>query len=692
MSTFEDAPLGELAPGTIVEGRYKILRVLGRGGFAVVYEVEHLRLDRLAALKVLDLHGSSRDVAMFRERFEREAKLAARIEHPNVVKIYDYGFVEQNQQPYIAMELLRGHDLEVELERHGALDADRARRLFLPALSALGFAHEQGVVHKDLKPSNLFLCDAGTARERIVVLDYGIARVFDDEGSKLTATNQFSGTPAYIAPEYIERHEVSPALDVYQMGLIISESLMGVAAIKADSTLGYLMAHCEGKQQLDEGLLRSPVGQVLSQALAVSPSQRYANAQVFADALAQLPSWRFELTGQHRQAAPKGHDAKTWPDERRNQQPTARELVHANAAAQPWPSPPPDDASRQRQRSQRMLLGGAILLGLGIIGAGGVLGAFILLRDKPAVEPNPLELSSRSPGEVMITPTLPVPKGDAQKLNAALLGLQFTFGPVMHSVNLHRVFVEQYGWEQPELIASSALLAMPDNFKHGKLHAQRACAAPPAMPELDAACEAYVVQLDEMARVFDDYDAYYRVELAYKHDHMSQGKALKARLERVWGPYDQACEEMWRQVQRALTRHLHDQRESLSAQERLIKDPLIGAILELGPLVDAMREDPSSVATESRISALTSQIRALRQAIRTAQDSGQYKAGPYVNAESYLGSLSELLKTIHEAQERLRDASEDSSEFQRRIDRSMAISSVLLPYFQLMMLYTDQGI
>lgn len=678
-----------LAAGTIIDGRYRIRRVLGQGGFAVVYEVDHLRLDRLAALKVLDLHGSSRDMATFRERFEREAKLAARIEHANVVKIYDYGFVEQNQQPYIAMELLRGHDLEHELVNHGALAPERARHLFLGALEALQVAHEQSVVHKDLKPSNLFLVDVGTARERLVVLDYGIARVFDDDSSRLTQTDQFAGTPAYIAPEYIERHEVSPAFDVYQMGLIILESLLGEPAIKADSTLGYLVAHCEGRHEIDERFALTPLGQALQRAIATDPKVRFSDAGELARALSAV-SWAVERSGVL--SRPQPRDLPTRPEDRIANQPTLREppqpsLAHATGAqglAEPWAAPPAPAAESSRAP---LLL---VLAGVGVacmLALGGIALALMMRSEKVSDAPTPPPLSSKTPTMDLNPPVISGKSQDSQKLLWALLGMQFTYGPVMQMVTLHKSYVKAYGWDKPEMIVATAFYGMPDNFKHGRMHASNACKAKPAMAPIDQACDAYLKQLKELGLVFEDYEVYYRTERGYERDSMARGKALYERFERVWAEYKPASEAMWAGLQVSVTRYLHTKKEALKADERLVQDPLLGALLELGPMVEALGGDPLSKMASGRVDALEAQMRALRQALRTSDELAP-AAHAYVGPDTYLNRLDDLLKSARDTQ-RVAKSTQDEPELSQKSERASAMSAVYLNYFQLMMLYME---
>jgi len=273
-----------LEAGDIVDGRYQISGKLGAGGFATVYDAQHLSLHRSVAIKVLDISGISDSAYM--ERFSREARVSAQLDHPAIVRIFDFGQLP-NGQPYIAMEKLIGHDLEVELKTSGPLTLERMLRLFVPALDGLGKAHAAGVVHKDLKPSNLFLFQPGTVSERLVIVDFGIARVMDAK-TQLTQAGSFAGTPAYLAPEYIQSQVVTPALDVYQMGLIITEALSGRAVVRSESAIGYIMKHIQGEHDVPDELRKSALGALLLRSLSVDPALRFANATEFAQALAGL--------------------------------------------------------------------------------------------------------------------------------------------------------------------------------------------------------------------------------------------------------------------------------------------------------------------------------------------------------------------------------------------------------------------
>ncbi len=271
--------------GMTIDGRYEIVSVLGSGGFATIYKARQSRIDQFVALKVMDMQKGNDPT--FQERFFREAQIAAKIRHNNVVKVFDYGMIEQTNQPYIAMELLEGHDLCCELEKNGPLSPRRAFQLFRPVIDALALGHEMGIVHKDLKPENLFLTDIGTPRECLKILDFGIARIESSRVSKLTSAGQLMGTPQYLAPEYIRFQAVSPAIDVYQMAIIMSEALSGVPAVTGDP-YAVMMQHCEGHLKIADFLLDGKVGEVFYKALAVNPEARYADASAFGRALDEI--------------------------------------------------------------------------------------------------------------------------------------------------------------------------------------------------------------------------------------------------------------------------------------------------------------------------------------------------------------------------------------------------------------------
>ena len=277
-----------LRAGDVIDGRFQIEQELGAGGFATVYRAKQLNIHRPVAIKVLNIAYDRAIHDELRNRFFREACVAAQIEHPNVVTIHDYGIHERTGRPYIVMELLRGHDLEHELRQNGPMGVERAVPLFGACLDALALGHRQNVVHKDLKPSNIYLSHAGERHERMVLLDYGIAGIAASDGARLTATGQVLGTPQYLAPEYVQHQAISPALDVYQMGLILVETLSGSIVVDDDNPMRCMLMHATGELEVPQTLLEGRFGEMIRRALAYDPADRFAHGGEFSAALACL--------------------------------------------------------------------------------------------------------------------------------------------------------------------------------------------------------------------------------------------------------------------------------------------------------------------------------------------------------------------------------------------------------------------
>jgi CRP-like cAMP-binding protein/tRNA A-37 threonylcarbamoyl transferase component Bud32 len=229
----------ELAPGTQF-GRYVIVRRIGTGGMATVYEARHTDLAKRVALKTLHRWLSLRmDVV---QRFVLEARLSSRLEHPHVVGISDIG-VEQ-EVPFMAMDLLEGEELAAVLHREGALPVARIADLLLPVISAVATAHEKGIVHRDLKPENIFLARRRPRGEHPMLLDFGISKVNDASLQALTAADELLGTPPYMSPEQVTSGMdlFDARSDQYALGIILYECSTGMLPYRNDDSVPALLA------------------------------------------------------------------------------------------------------------------------------------------------------------------------------------------------------------------------------------------------------------------------------------------------------------------------------------------------------------------------------------------------------------------------------------------------------------------
>jgi serine/threonine-protein kinase len=270
-----------LAPDTMVDGRYRVMRRLGSGGMAEVWCAEDEVLGRQVALKLLGSRFA--EDPEFRERFRREARAAAGLAHPNIVGIFDRS--EWDGTPYIAMELVDGQTLkELVLER-GPLPPDVATGVMVQVLRALGFAHRRGIVHRDVKPQNVMIDSEGTAK----VADFGIARA---GGSEMTETGAIVGTVQYLSPEQAEGRPVDSRSDLYSAGIVLYELLTGRVPFDGEAPVSIAIKQINERpappSQLRPGL--SPgLEAVVLRALEKDPAHRFQSADEFIAALEGAP-------------------------------------------------------------------------------------------------------------------------------------------------------------------------------------------------------------------------------------------------------------------------------------------------------------------------------------------------------------------------------------------------------------------
>lgn len=242
-------PLGSV----INDGKYRVISLLASGGMGHVYVAEQAPLGRRCALKVLRLPsatGGTADTELpeyFRKRFFREASILARLQHANVVTLYDYGRIEGEPERYfMAMEYLDGMTLEQRIDSRAPLAADDTLRVLRQVARGLREAHKLGAVHRDLKPSNIMLVPSEDGAEVVKILDFGIGKLLGGPGEEqeLTQEGAFLGSPKYVAPEQVNERRVDARTDVYSLGVIAYECLTGQLPFQTETNLEMILAHC----------------------------------------------------------------------------------------------------------------------------------------------------------------------------------------------------------------------------------------------------------------------------------------------------------------------------------------------------------------------------------------------------------------------------------------------------------------
>ena len=273
--------------GGKVANRYEIIDLIGEGGFAVVYRARDTQLGGLVALKVLE-PAKSMDQA-FTKRFEQEINLVRELRQHNTIKIWDAGKTEWDCH-YYAMELVEGEELGQLVNRSGGLPLDRVVRIISQVLRSLGEAHKAGIIHRDLKPGNIMVCQLDDEPDYVKVLDFGIAKARSAELTKVkTQTGMVMCTPNYAAPELLRNQDLTPAADLYALGLIMAEMVTGRQVVQADSLVDIIGIQASAVPlPLDPQLLRLPIGGVIAKATAKPVDERYQSAPEMLAALRAL--------------------------------------------------------------------------------------------------------------------------------------------------------------------------------------------------------------------------------------------------------------------------------------------------------------------------------------------------------------------------------------------------------------------
>lgn len=279
--------------GREIAGRYRVLALLGEGGMGAVYRGEQISLKRTIAIKVLRPE-LSRDPALVR-RFNTEAELVAKLSHPHTVNIYDFG-QDADGSLFIAMEYLEGRSLREAMTKEGPLPPWRALAIAQQIAASLSDAHSRGIVHRDLKPDNVMLTERGKDKDVVRVLDFGIAKLRDDDRqtvNAMTRAGDLIGTPQYMAPEQIRGEQVDGRTDVYALGAMLYEMITGRLPFEGPTVMAILSKHLTDTPQPptvrrpDLGLPPVLDGLVMS-ALAKDPNQRQPTMERFGEDLAAM--------------------------------------------------------------------------------------------------------------------------------------------------------------------------------------------------------------------------------------------------------------------------------------------------------------------------------------------------------------------------------------------------------------------
>ena len=447
---------GRLTPGSQIAG-YLVEEQIGRGGMAVVYRAADTRLNRSVALKILAPELA--DDSAFRQRFMREMRAAASVDHPHIVPVFDAG--EADGVLYIAMRYVSGQDLRTLLDAEHALPAARVVHIIAQVASALDDAHARGLIHRDVKPGNMLIGTvAGSGQhDHVYLSDFGLSKP-EVSGANLTLTGQFLGTLDYMAPEQAEGHQVDGRADLYSLACTAFEMLAGQPPFKRDQGFAVLWAQLSAPAPSLRALrpdLPPAVDEVMARALAKAPADRYRSCTEFASALRRAcglerrsqaappaappvpppgpPTERARFASPP--PPPRPADPLTDPQFRPVswQQPSQQPRPHPaqqpwpQAGQQPrpatdWPAPPPPTRLppgkplRARRKGPRVAAAGAFLLILVVAAVAGLL----LRKHNP---PGPPVSTPKTPASAVTTPA------------AATLGPVATVRAYYAAINAH---------------------------------------------------------------------------------------------------------------------------------------------------------------------------------------------------------------------------------------------------------------
>ncbi len=339
------ASLG-LVPGELIDGRYQVERVVAVGGMGTIVAARHVGMDRRVALKILHVDPVRHEGV--RARFEREAKISAMMESEHVVRVFHVGRTARGE-PYMAMELLEGTDLEVCVRDRGPLSVTFACTVMVQACEALAEAHVRGIVHRDLKPANLFVVPDPAGLVVVKVLDFGISKRTSTFDPKLTAAGALVGSPLYMSPEQVfDPGVVDARSDLWALGVTLYELLTGAPPFTA-ATLSELFASIAGDTPPQLRSMRRDVSpelaRIVARALAKNPADRFASAGELATALSDFAAPEARRVAARAVRIERAHGAPS------SEPPSAGE----RPSRPPTSSAPPRPRERPKRRARAIL-------------------------------------------------------------------------------------------------------------------------------------------------------------------------------------------------------------------------------------------------------------------------------------------------------------------------------------------------
>jgi eukaryotic-like serine/threonine-protein kinase len=276
----------------ILGGEYQVLEKIGTGGMGSVYKASQPAMNRMVAIKIL--HPKLANRKDLTSRFRREARAMSQLSHPNTVKVFVYGEMEDDGSLYIVMEMLEGRNLNQTVRKEGPIPSDRAIPILIQVCGALQEAHDLGIVHRDLKPENIFLSRQGGINDYPKVLDFGLAKVTERQmqpGSIiLTQEGMVFGTPEFMSPEQAQGKTLDARSDIYSLAVILYELLTGKLPFSAKTPMEYIQKHVTEpiiplSERVADRQFPKGLDEVMARALSKKPENRFQTAAEFAEAL-----------------------------------------------------------------------------------------------------------------------------------------------------------------------------------------------------------------------------------------------------------------------------------------------------------------------------------------------------------------------------------------------------------------------